>query len=72
MRAAGDMPISIRAFGEIAACVDAFFQAAADGDEAALLLAAIMEAILAIAIFGSVAFKAIVSVRVEAHREFPP
>ena len=66
------MPVTICAFGQVAACFDPFFQAAADRNEAALLLAAIMEAILAIAIFGSVAFKAIVSVRVEAHREFPP
>lgn len=65
------MPVTICAFGQVAACFDPFFQAAADRNEAALLLAAIMEAILAIAIFG-VAFKAIVSVRVGAHREFPP
>ena len=57
------MPVTICAFGQVAACFDPFFQAAADRNEAALLLAAIMEAILAIAIFGSVAFKAIVSVR---------
>lgn len=66
------MPVTICAFGQVAACFDPFFQAAADRNEAALLLAAIMEARLAIAIFVSVAFKAIVSVRVEAHREFPP
>lgn len=66
------MPVTICAFGQVAACFDPFFQAAADRNEAALLLAAIMEAILAIAIFGSVAFKAIVSVRVGAHRGYPP
>ena len=62
------MPVC--AFGQVAACFDPFFQAAADRNEAALLLAAIMEAILAIAVSGGVAFEAIVSVRVGAHGEF--
>ena len=56
------MPISIRAFGEIAACVDAFFQAAADGDEAALLLAAVVEAVPAVAVCCGVAFEAVVDI----------
>jgi len=49
LRAAGDVPVSIRAFGEIAACPDTFFQAAADGDEAVLLLAAVVEAVSGLA-----------------------
>ena len=64
------MPVSIRAFGEIAACLDAFLQAAADGDEAALLLAAVVEAVSAIAVCCGVAFEAVVPVRVGAHGEF--
>ena len=66
------MPVTICAFGQVAACFDPFFQAAADRNEAAILLDAIMEAILAVAIFGCVAFIAIVCVRVGAHRGYPP
>lgn len=64
------MPVTICAFGQVAACFDPFFQAAADGDEAALLLAAVVEAVPAIAVFGGIAFEAVVSVRVGAHGEF--
>ena len=61
------MPVSIRAFGEIAACLDAFLQAAADGDEAAFLLAAVVEAVPAIAVCCSVTFEAVVDVGFFAH-----
>lgn len=61
------MPVSIRAFGEIASCFDAFLQTAADGDKATFLLAAIVEAVPAIAVLGGVSFEAVVSVRVVAH-----
>ena len=61
------MPVSVSAFGEITACLDAFPQAAADRDEAALLFPAVVEAVFAVAVFGGVAFEAVVSVRVGAH-----
>ena len=61
------MPISVSAFGEITACFDPFFQAAADGDEAALLLAAVVEAVFAVAVCRGVALEAVISVRVGAH-----
>ena len=67
MRIAGDVPISIRAFGEITACLDTFLQAAADGDESAFLLAAVVEAVFAIVVFCGVAFETVISVRVGAH-----
>lgn len=56
------MPISIRAFGEITACLDTFLQAAADGDEAAFLLAAVVEAVPAVAVCCGVAFEAVVDI----------
>ena len=67
MRVAGDVPVSVSAFGEIASCFDAFLQAAADRDKAAFLFATIVEAVFAIAVFCGVTFEAVVSVRVGAH-----
>jgi len=70
LRAAGDVPVSVSAFGEIASCFDAFLQAAADGDEAAFLLAAVVEAEFAVAVPGGVTFEAVVDVGFGAHWEF--
>lgn len=62
------MLVSVRPFDEIAACIDPFLQTAANGDEIAILFAAVIATVSALTILGSVAFEAVVSVRIRSHR----
>ena len=61
------MSVSVRAFRKVASGLDAFIEAAADGDEATAPLAAIKKAPLAIAISGCVALKPVISAGVFSH-----
>ena len=54
------MPVTVRAPRQIASGLDAFFEAAADGDEAAALFTAVMKAIFTVAIGGGVAFELLI------------
>ena len=63
------MSVTICTFGQIASGHDAFFEAAADGDETTALLAAIMQAVFAVAIGGGVSFELFVSTGVWSHIE---
>lgn len=63
------MPVC--AFGQVAACFDPFFQAAADRDERALLFTAVVETVFAVAVLSGITFKAVVSMRVSIHRDVP-
>jgi len=61
------MPVTVRAPRQVASGLDAFFEAAADGDEAAALFTAVMKAIFAVAIGGGVAFELVISAGVWSH-----
>ena len=61
------MSVTIRAPRQIASGLNAFFEAAADGDEAAALFTAVMKAIFAVAIGGGVAFELVISAGVWSH-----
>lgn len=54
------MSVTICTFGQIASCLNAFFEAAADGDEAAALFTAVMKAIFTVAIGGGVSFELLI------------
>ena len=60
------MSVTICAFGQIASGLDAFFEAA-DEDEAAALLAAVMQAVFAVAISSGVVFELVISAGVWSH-----
>ena len=61
------MSVTICTFGQIASCLNAFFEAAADGDEAAALFTAVMKAIFTVAIGGGVSFELVKSASISVH-----
>lgn len=61
------MTVSIRTLFQIASSLNAFFKAAAYGNEATALLAAIMQAQLTIAVGGGVSFEFVISAGVKSH-----
>ena len=61
------MSVTICTFGQIASCLNAFFEAAADGDKAATLFTAVMQAVFTVAIGGGVSFELVVSAGVWSH-----
>ena len=61
------MPVTVRAPRQIASGLNAFFEAAADGDKATMLLAAIVNAVFAVAVGGRVAFELVISAGVWSH-----
>ena len=62
-----DMSVTIRAPRQIASGLNAFFEAAADGDEAAALFTAVMQAVFAVTIGGGVSFELLIHVGIWAH-----
>ena len=61
------MPISVCSFRQIAPGLDAFFEAAADGDEATALFAAVMQTPFTVAVSGSIPFELVISACVWTH-----
>ena len=61
------MPVTVRTPRQVASGLDTFFEAAADGDEAAALLAAVMQAVFTVAISGRVSFELGISAGVWSH-----
>ena len=54
------MSVTICTFCQIASGLDAFFEAAADGDETAALFTAVMQAVFAVTIGGGVSFELLI------------
>ena len=61
------MSVTICTPRQIASGHDAFFEAAADGDQTTALLAAVMQAVFAVAISSGVAFELVISAGVWSH-----
>ncbi|MDD4074625.1 MAG: hypothetical protein PHC80_00885, partial [Eubacteriales bacterium] len=62
-----NVPITVRTSRQIASGLDAFFEAAAYGDEAAALFAAVMQTPFTVAISGGIPFELVISACVWAH-----
>ena len=61
------MPVTVRAPRQIASGLNAFFEAAADGNQTTALLAAVMQAVFAVAISSRVVFELAVPAGVWLH-----
>ena len=61
------MSVTICAPRQIASGLDAFFEATADRDKTSSLLAAVMQAVFAVAISSGVAFELVISAGVWSH-----
>ena len=61
------MSVSVRAFRKVASGLDAFLEAAADGDETTALLPSIVTAAFAVAVGGGISLELAISASVWAH-----